>query len=238
MLEVVICEDDPYFADSLSKLTEAYLQEKKLAANLTVCAEGEHLLQAGAVPDLILMDIKLPGKSGMEIMERLRQRGSISQVIFITAYPEHVFHAFELDAVHYLLKPVDAQKLYPVMDKAVKRALSRTEPCLLVTGGAEMRKLPMKDILYCEVFGHQVLTHTAAEELPFPDSLDSLEERLDSRFFRCHRSYLINMDYVIGKEAGAAKMAGGDTVLIARRREKEFAKRLFDSCEEGEIGWN
>lgn len=238
MLEVVICEDDFYFADRLRELAETYLQEKKLEATLTVSQDGESLLQAGAMPDLILMDIKLPGKSGMEIMEQLRQRGSTSQVIFITAYPEHVFHAFDLEAVHYLLKPVNAQRLYPVMDKAVKRALSRKEPCLLLAAGTEVRKLPLKEVLYCEVFGHQVLIHTATGNASFPGSLDSLEERLDSRFFRCHRSYLVNMDYVVGKEAGAAKLAGGDTVLIARRRETEFTKRLLDSCGEGVRGWS
>lgn len=233
MIEFAICEDEPYFADKLKEMAEQYLQEKNLEAGIVVYSSGEMLLQAGRTPDVILMDIKLPGKSGMEVIRRLREKGSASQVIFITAYPEHVFCAFDLDAIHYLLKPVNASKLYPVMDKAVKRAIREADRFLLITAGPDMRRLPMKEILYCEVFDHQVLIHTAVETCRYAGSLDSLEKSLDSRFFRCHRSYLLNMDYVMDKESGAAKMAGGDMVLVSRRHEQEFAKRLLKACRKG-----
>lgn len=233
MLEFAICEDEPYFADKLKELTEQYLRERELKADVLVYPDGEALLREGAMPDVVLMDIRLPGKSGMEVVRRLREKGSTGQVIFITAYPEHVFHAFDLDAVHYLLKPVHAERLYPAVDRAVKRALRQRDRALLLADGADMRRIPMKDILYCEVFGHQVLIHTVLETFRYSASLELLGERLDDRFFRCHRSYLVNMDHVMDRKGGAAVMAGGDTVFISRRKEREFAKRLLQSCREG-----
>ena len=88
----------------------------------------------------------------------------------------------------------------------------------------------MSEILYCEVFDHRIIIHTLDESFRLFDTLDALEQRLDARFFRCHRSYLVNMDAVINKSDGYALVTGGHQVLIARRKQQEFTRRLLNAC--------
>lgn len=233
MLLFAICEDEPYFQADLKNMAEQYLRERAIEAEIRAFASGEELLDSGMEPDILLMDIKLPGKDGMEVTEHLRKAGYSSQVIFITSYREYVFSAFDLDAVHYLLKPVKREKLYAAMDKAIKRLSGDDGKRLILTKGDEAFRILLRDILYCEVFDHQIFIHTRTENFQVSGTLDAFEKRLDSRFFRCHRSYLVNMDAVVEKREGAAIVAGGGEVLVSRRKQREFTKRLLKACREG-----
>lgn len=234
MLFCAICEDESYFALELKAMIETYLREQGLEAEIQVFASGEELLKAKREPDIVLMDIRLPGKNGIEVTERLRNAGYGSQVIFITSYREHVFHAFDLDAVHYLLKPVKREKLYSAMDKALKRMGYGSEKRVLIMKGGTAFQVRTRDILYCEVFDHRVFIHTKTESFQVSDTLDAFEKRLDDRFFRCHRSYLVNMDAVMEKREGQAIVMGGGKVLISRRKQQEFTDRLLRACRKGE----
>ena len=111
MVTIGICEDEAWFADDLRRKTEEYLKERGLAGLVRVFARGEELLKYYEKPDIVLMDIKLPGQSGMKLAGSMRNSGSESQIIFVTSYQEYVFQAFDMDAVHYLLKPVDRETL-------------------------------------------------------------------------------------------------------------------------------
>ncbi len=232
MLFCAICEDEPYFAQELKTMVEAYSQERDLEMEIQVFSSGEELLDLGTEPDVVLMDIRLPGKNGMEITECLRDTGHSSQVIFITSYREYVFHAFDLDAVHYLMKPVKRDKLYMAMDKAVKR-MGGGETHVIITKGSAAFQVRLRDIRYCEVFDHQLFIHTRTESFQVSGTLDAFEKRLDSRFFRCHRSYLVNMDAVREKREGQAVVTGGGKVLISRRKQQEFTARLLQACRKG-----
>lgn len=229
-MTVVICEDEIYFATRLKDIVNEYLQQKDLYATILLYASGEDFLCSGITPDIILMDIKLPGKNGMDIMERLREAGCNSQVIFITAYQEYVFQAFDMDAIHYLEKPLNQHKFFCAMDKAWKRAACDSGKTIMLTNRAIISRVRIKDIVYCEVFNHQVVIHTMTTQYNYSGTLDSLEPKLDNHFFRCHRSYIINLGYVVDKEPGIAVLAGGNKVLISRRKQQEFTMRLLESC--------
>lgn len=230
MLIVAICEDEPYFLADLKNMAETYLRNRMLDAQILTFSSGEELLAWDGKPDILLTDIKLPGKDGMEVAEHLRNAGYDSPVIFITSYREYVFSAFDLDAVHYLLKPVKAEKLHKAMDKAVKRLGGSGEKRVLLTKGDTAFRIRFRDILYCEVFDHQLFIHTKTENFQVSGTLDAFAKQLDSRFFRCHRSYLVNMDAVVEKREGAAIVAGGGEVLVSRRKQQEFTKRLLKAC--------
>lgn len=250
MLTLAICEDESWFAADLKKKAESFLARERVDASIRIYTSGEELLEQYQSMDIVLMDVKLPGKSGMDIAGRLRAFGERCQIIFITAWPEYVFQAFDMDAVHYLLKPVSSEKLDAALDKAIKRISSCDEKTYLLSNSGSMTRIFLRDILYCEVFDHRLFIHTRTknEKSSIPaglcackeaqmgikyetnETLDSMERKMDGRFFRCHRSYLVNMDYVTDKEEGYAIMAGGGRVLISRRRQQEFTKRLLQAC--------
>lgn len=233
MIRVAICEDEPYFASRLDKLVREYADSRKQTLSLQSFPNGEEFFLSHQEPDILLMDIRMPGQDGMKIMQKMRLRGSLSQVIFITSYPQYVFQAFDLDAIHYILKPVTAQKLFPALDKAVKRSAAGSTKSLLIPNGAAASRIQLREIVYCEAFNHQITLHTMTDQLSFFGTLDSLEKDLDDSFFRCHRSYLINMSYVVDKEPGGATLADGSKILIARRKQQAFNQKLLDLCRKG-----
>ncbi len=229
-----ICEDETYFASRLREMLLSYFQERLLEAEICLFASGEELICSGRRPDVVLMDIKLPGRNGLEIVERLQRAGADSPVIFITAYKEYVFRAFDLEAAHYILKPVRKEKLYQALDRALRRIKAEEGKTIWIAQGSRAFRLRFREILYCEVFDHETFIYTASERFRFPGTLEALEKELDGRFFRCHRSYLVNMDCVTEKGAGFAVVAGGGKVLVSKRREGAFRKRLLKSCKEQE----
>ena len=154
MLSIAICEDENYFSEHIRKLLDRYLEEKNMEASVESYISGEELLGANKSQDIILMDIELPGLNGMDIIGRLRENGCVCQVIFITAYEKYVFQAFDVDAVHYLLKPVEEERFFSAMEKAVGRAALCSDRAILLMNQDLNTKIFIRDILYCEVFDH------------------------------------------------------------------------------------
>ena len=230
MITVAVCEDETSFVEILKNLLEAYFIKKNIQSQINTFQNGEALIHSGQDFNIILMDIKLPGQDGTKIMHTLRTHGNNSQLIFITAYPQYVFQSFDLDAIHYLLKPITSEKLFPALDKALKRIIPANGKTFFLEKGTSIIRIPMKDILFCEALNHQITIHCISNKYQFIGALDALQEKLDERFYRCHRSYLVNLDAVTELQTGTAILSNGAQVFISRRRQQEFMQRLLYSC--------
>ena len=228
MFLIAICEDETYLLEELRKKAEAYLKTRHYPAEIRTFTSGEDLLKEQRPFDLILLDLVLPGINGLETAKRLSSK---SRIIFITSYREYAVDAFEVEAVHYLLKPVTDERLYQAMDRALNRSKQEDDRTLALIKSGSTHILPIRDILYCEVFDHRVCIHTAQGNYEYSGTLDMLEGKLDGRFFRCHRSYLINMSHVVGQEKGTALVSNGNRVLISRRKQAEFMQRLLHNLK-------
>lgn len=228
MFLIAICEDETYLLEELRKKAEAYLKTRHYPAEIRTFTSGEDLLKEQRSFDLILLDLVLPGINGLETAKRLSSK---SRIIFITSYREYAVDAFEVEAVHYLLKPVTDERLYQAMDRALKQSKQADDRTLALIKSGSTHILPIRDILYCEVFDHRVCIHTAQGNYEYSGTLDMLEGKLDGRFFRCHRSYLINMSHVVGQEKGTALVSNGNRVLISRRKQAEFMQRLLHNLK-------
>lgn len=230
MISFAICEDESYFASELEKLLRQYEKQQHADLSIHLFSNGETLLRADRPFDIVLMDIRLSGENGISVMRRMREDGNDSQLIFITSYPEYALEAFALDTVHYLIKPVTAENLFPALNRAVKRVSSEAKKVFILSRGNGLTKLMLKEILYFESLDHQIILHTLTGTLQFSGTLDAVQKQLDERFFRCHRSYLVNMDYVVDIHTDTAFLKGGGKALISRRRRQEFTHQLLESC--------
>lgn len=230
MISFAVCEDEDYFASKLETMLRQYAKRINSSLSIHRFLDGEALMQSRQPFDVILMDIRLSGEDGISVMRRLRETGNSSQLLFITAYPEYALEAFSLDTVHYLMKPVDEANLFPALDRAVKRIASEAEKVFVLSKGNSLTKIRMNEILYCESLDHQIILHSLTGNLQFSGALDTVQKQLDGRFFRCHRSFLVNMDYVTGTDADSALLRGGGKVLVSRRRRQEFTHLLLESC--------
>lgn len=231
---LAICEDDGYTLEKLKIMAECYVKNKAWHTNIRTFSSGEELLRESGSFDVLLLDLKLPGMGGVEVAKRF---GGRSQIIFVTAYKEYALDAFEVGAVHYLVKPVTKERLSIALDRAqaqLQLEKAKQETLVLQKNGV-IEKIPVDDITYCEVFDHQLCIHTGSGCYEYSGTLDLLEEKLDRRFFRCHRSFLVNMNRVIRQEGEAAVLDGGESVLVSRRRRREFLRRLLVILKDGVI---
>ena len=123
MNSLAICEDDGYMLEKLEEMAECYVKSKGLHTGIRTFMSGEELMREQGAFDVLLLDLKLPGIDGVEVAKRF---GGRSPVIFVTAYKKYVLDAFDVGAVHYLVKPVTKERLFLALDRARER-LYQTE---------------------------------------------------------------------------------------------------------------
>ena len=186
---------------------------------------GEELLKAKKKLDIILLDLMLPGIDGLEVARQISGR---SRIIFVTSYREYAVEAFDANAVHYLVKPVTEERLFSALDRAVNQTEQMDNQALTLIKSGKTQVILIRDILYCEVFNHQVRIHTVHGTYDYFGTLDMLETKLDERFFRCHRSFVVNMNCVAGQEKGVAILINGERIFISRRKQADFMQKLLN----------
>lgn len=225
MIIVAICEDERYILEELRKKVEKYINRKSLDASIKTFTSGEELLKAKKKFDIILLDLMLPGIDGLEVARQISCR---SRIIFVTSYREYAVEAFDANAVHYLVKPVTEERLFSALDRAVNQTEQMDNQSLTLMKSGKTQVIFIRDILYCEVFNHQVRIHTVHGTYDYFGTLDMLETKLDERFFRCHRSFVVNMSCVAGQEKGVAILTNGERIFISRRKQTDFIQRLLN----------
>lgn len=227
-MKIAICDDESRGREGIKDiLKEAFpeieIREFSSGQELAKAAETEYL------PDIILMDIAVNGADGMDGMETARKLRKLSPetiLIFVTGVREQVFQAFDVGAFHYLLKPVEKEKLISVVARAIAEVeKTNTKPkCMLVKIPGGYRRLNMADILYAESDGRKVILHLKQENLEFYEKMEELEQRLGEGFYRCHRGYLVSLSEIMEYDKSNIRMSNGETVYLSKRKYSEFVQ--------------
>ncbi len=228
MICVAICDDEKYMSDIIEKMVSDFFHRKNMDVVITRFSSGEELLKYDRRIDILFLDIQMKEMDGMETARRMRKRKFKGFLIFITILKEMVFESFEVQAYDYLLKPVENTYFEKMMERLFVSLQSSSETNLLVQKGYESRIVPFEDIVFCEIIDRKVYLHLESSEVvDFYDRIENLETKLDDRFFRCHRSFLINMKYLKGYKNGRAYMNGGIEIPVSRLRSKEFSSVIL-----------
>ena len=228
MITCAVCDDEPRMLEALTARLTAVLEERRVPFRVEGFSSGAALLERGGDFDLLLLDIRMEGMDGMETARRLRRRGDRGLVIFVTVLGELVFDAFAVEAFDYLLKPLDGDRFRRVIDRAVRALERRDNGRILVQRGTVRRIVPLADITYGEVLGRKVYLHLQSGGLvDYYEKLENLERQVDGRFFRCHRSYLVNLDFVLGCGGGRVTLPQGAEIPVSRLRERDFTQALL-----------
>ncbi|MCW5566989.1 MAG: response regulator transcription factor [Dokdonella sp.] len=232
-MKIVIADDEPLARERL----RALLAEQPDADVVAEAGDGHEALHACAEhdPDVVLLDIAMPGIDGLEVARHLQAFEPRPAVVFCTAYDAHALSAFDAAAVDYLVKPVRAERLQAALERARTFVAGRdsvandgrhdgqqrSHLCARLRGS--LRLIPVEDVHYLQAEEKYVVVHHARGEDLIEESLKSLEEEFGERFVRIHRNCLVALD----KLGGLVRQADGrvfarldrvDTPLEVSRR--------------------
>lgn len=234
-----ICDDEKEIRELLGEKVRNCCPK----AELCFYRDGAAVLDAKEKPDILFLDIQMPGLDGMTVARELRKQKSSVVLIFVTGIKEHVFDAFDVGAFHYLVKPFSEEKFYSVLNAAIcqiqkeKEGEGRhnplgsaqfrpesREPSFLVKAEGESIRVPLEKLLYAEVYNRKVILHKTDGVLEYYGRISQLEAEVGSGFVRTHRSYLVHMKFVEKYNAQIVCLEDGSQIPIAKKRYPEFVR--------------
>ena len=202
MLKIAICDDEKEFRDAAERMLKLYMEDKGVsyqADSFGIPSELVDMTEKGTIYDIYLLDIYMPGVTGMSIATELRSRGVKSPIIFLTSSTDHALEAFGVDATHYLLKPYTKDNFYVGMDKAMQSITSHKDDSIVLKVDNEYRSISISKILYCEAEDkYQRLYLENGEKLLVRITGTELYKQLSefACFYRCGRAHIVNLNYI------------------------------------------
>lgn len=238
-MRVAIVEDQESNSTLLQEYLERYGRESGEPIRCAMYHNGmEFTANYRPVWDLILLDIDMPLMNGMETAHFIRQTDTNVLIIFITQMAQYAIEGYSVQALDYVLKPVQYFAFAAKMQQVSKILAARSDTPFLVTSREGAVKLPLPAITYVEVRNHTLCFHTEQRviESTAAQTMSGLSQELaDKGFARCHQGYLVNLHHVIGYNRSCVKLSGG-TLPMSRTYYKGFVQALISYCaEEGNL---
>lgn len=234
--EIVLCDDNLEELRILKELISSYWSENSpdkqyelvefhnAEEMLIWITEGKH------APDLLFLDVFLPGKTGIEAARDLRKKGNKVPIVFLTMSREYALDAYEVNAVQYLVKPLDREKFYYVIDFCLNTLMKKQEHVIVFKVGSSYRQLMQDEIIYCETDRNYQIVHLKNESLKVRATSKDMFARLQkfSQFIRCGTSYILNINHILKMDKNEICMDNDSCVFISKNRVAEFRKQYFD----------
>jgi two-component system, LytTR family, response regulator len=238
MIKTILTDDEPRGLNSLKKMLEQHCPEVKVIAecnNADSAIEKIHLLE----PQLLFLDISMPGKTGFDLLNELETTGF--EIIFVTAHNEYSLQAFKYSAIDYLIKPIDEDLLVEAVKRAEKKINTRHTTHNIETFLYNIQKLQtphemklcipslkgfqvvdLADVIFCEAQTSYTNFHlTNGKQLVASKAISEYEILLhNTSFYRIHKSYLVNLNHIKEYQRGE-----GGTVLLSNNMEVEVSRR-------------
>ncbi len=232
-MKALIIDDERLARKELAKLLEEH-PSIEIVGEAMNADEAEQMINE-LNPDLLFLDIQMPGRTGFQLLESLE---SVPLVVFTTAYDEFALKGFEVNALDYLLKPIQAERLSEAVQKIMEKERAKAgraankklglEDQVFVKDGERCWFVNLANIRFFESDGNYIKVYFDANRPMIHKSLNALDDRLDERaFFRASRKHIINLSWVEAIEPWfngglMVKLRGGDKVEVSRRQAAKF----------------
>jgi len=240
LLAVLIVDDEPLARLRLRGLVQALADPACTVVGEAGDADDALMQLRQVVADVVLLDIRMPGRDGLRLAAALKSLPQPPAVVFVTAHAEHALKAFELEALDYLTKPVRRDRLAAALQRVQLRVLQRAgavpaaapeAPVLVLTERGRVLRLPLAEVLYFKADQKYVTVRTASHVHIIDDALSDLEQRVGEGFLRVHRNALVALHAIRalelrpgddgegGTEGWAVRVAPLDEWLAVSRRQ-------------------
>ncbi|BBF41492.1 two-component response regulator [Lachnospiraceae bacterium KM106-2] len=233
MISICLCDDDITFLDSCTEIIRTIETELGKTFNIKCFTNGESLLFALDDDvnkyDILIMDMIMKQKSGMETTKELRSKGFIGDIIFLSSSKEYAIESFEVEPLYYVLKnSTYKDKLKEILTRAIIEQERKSSQKIIFTMNKKNIIVELKDIIYIESMNKKIILHKTTgdnEECNLP--LNKIVEKIEPYgFLQCHKSYIINQEYVEVFTKLECRLRNGITIPIGRKYATTFAESL------------
>lgn len=221
-----IVDDHGPHANDLAELVCSMARDASVQLDMSTFTDASAFrtwLRGGGCPDIVLLDILLDGKAdeGIRLGEEVNRIAPLAQVIYVTGYIEYCTKVYETDHVYFLTKPIDVEELRRALHKAAAAISSRTRSHLEVKFRGHSTLLETSQIFFIESDGRKACIHCRDGAYVTYAKLSDLAGLLPASFVQCHKSFLVNLDYVVRAEQGKFLLENDVEVPVSRRCSKD-----------------
>jgi len=222
MIQIALVDDDEAASNELQEKLQRFAQENHEQFSISIFHEAVSFLDHYQAVDIVFMDVEMPYLNGIAAAQKLRQIDEKVALIYVTNYMQYAVEGYEVNALGYLLKPINYARLSSVLKKTLNLLLQEAKG-LLVKTSSGLKKVYPDDLMYIEISGHLIEIHAKSQVLETWGSLKELEKKLpEGRFARPNSNTLVNLSFVKGFESDDLVLSEGSHLPISRRKKKEF----------------
>lgn len=225
-MRIAVCDDEAEYCNQIQTMIEKIYHSLDLIVD--TYQTGQDLLRwfPERKYDLIFLDIEMPGIDGISLARRLRERKEELRLVFLTSHVEYALKGYEVQALRYLTKPVQEDKLEEVLSYVMKQMQGQRIIWLKTNGGEE--RVSVSDILYLEAQDQNILILTAEQSYTVRYNLRDFERELrEYGFFRIHRGYLVSLGKISAVRKNEVTLDGGTVLPLSRTKEKPLKEALY-----------
>lgn len=227
MIKIAICDDENEQRRILIDIIIKALDLKNIQYKICEFENGEKLTASSLDYDIYFIDIKMDKLTGIDTAKKIRFVREDAVIIFITAFKDYVFDAFDVRAFHYLLKPIDNEKLKSVLYSALSQFESK-DKFIIAKTIYKSSKILLKDIMYIEAYQRKLKVHTNYNIIEYYHKLSDMEQELqEHNFFRCHKSFIVNLEYVQSYDNTFITLKNSEKIYLSRSKLSDFSKTFM-----------
>lgn len=226
-IKIAICDDNTEDAGLLLKALYNY--DNTFEVTVYKCGEMliDDFLDQNISVDILFLDIYMPGIDGIKTAQRIRSKNKDIKIIFISSSKEHFQQAYEVFAFNYILKPLDIERLYCVLDRAVDELRNENSYKINIKYKSDIYNIDWRDIMYIESQDKRIVFHLDDEsKLQCYGKLDEIERKLpEQSFIRCHQSFIVNAAYI--NKMGETHFSIGKVMISISKKRLKSAKEKY-----------
>lgn len=240
MIKIAFCDDDMEVLHQMNELLDLYRVERNEDITYAAFQSPFELLteiEKGIRPDILFLDVVMPGQNGMDVAKEIRQYDTNMKIIFLTSSPEFAVESYSVGAYFYQLKPIWEESFFRLMDAVLAECEKKKKNSLILRSKDGITRIDLQQLEYCEVLGRKLLFHLEnGAVLESAGSLDDLAGQLmqHSNFFRPHRSFLVNMEYIQNISSRSIKMVNDAEIPIPHGKCSEIKNTYMEYAFNGE----
>lgn len=228
IINALICDDEKYCCDIVLQYLQKYCEERNFTLFYDLYDNGKDALLSEKTYNIAFLDIEINNISGLDIAKHLKEKNKNVIIFFITEYEKYIDDAMDLFALRFIKKPLDYSRFYNGLDKAVE-LINEDDVEFYLKDTNKVLKIKSKDIMYVETLDHKTKVVTPDKIYYSSDLIDYWHKKLThSSFYRVHKSYIVNLDYINEYKRNEVKLLNGEIIGVSYRNQPYFRKYFYN----------